>query len=408
MWSPRLFQSTRDAWVAISPAMMINSIRKTPPTPMPRAGWPRRLACSYSISLSTPHRISRAGQKRAKSEPRWWMSMIPIVPSRNSTPIRMSTTGPAIERCGGRGVGIGGGIGGGMIGLATVHLTCRRNWRNGWSRRRRRNWPSRRVRAQSLERNVSLHRCASLQQFKRAHHQQNDRPGAAKVQIRPAQVLQQEQDADGEYNRRPRDPPGAAARTITVRSMRTERAPVAREHPAAEKDQNHRPEAIQAEFGQAHGMQQEEHTDQNEHDRTHRNFAGLDLRSAAKSCRQAERIRYRLRHLDRPGRAHRIDNLVDDEEHQAQDANSLECVVAVILRRISAGEKGGKDGQMRQSLGILPGVHGAHAEGEKSGQNSGDCRVGPAAAGGRWRWRGNRARWCRSVRGRREAARNET
>src|SRR5450631_756703 len=242
MCSPMRFQSKRDAWVAMSPAPIRNSIRKTPPTPMPRVGWPERLACSYSISLSTPHRISRAGQKWANSDPRRWISRIPIVPSRNRTPIRISTTGPAIERCGGRGV---------IVGLATVHLTGWRNWWNGWNRRCGRNRTSRarQVRACCERRNVSFGGCTSLQQLDSANHQQNYRPGAAKV--RHMHVLDQEQEADGEKHRRAHKFSRAAARTSAARTTSRQEAPVAGEQPAAKSDQNEWPEAIDAVFHQA-------------------------------------------------------------------------------------------------------------------------------------------------------------
>src|SRR5208282_1413041 len=179
--------------------------------------------------------------------------MIPIVPSRNSTPIRTSTTGPAIERCGRRG-GIGG-IGGlgGIIGLATVHLTGRRNWRNGWNRRLRRNRPSSnwQFSVEPRGRNMSFHRGASLQQFDSSKHQQNYRPGAVKAKARLVQVLQQEQAANRQKHRGAHNPPGAAALTWAARTSARKQTPIASEKPAAKYDQNHGPEAIQAEVSQA-------------------------------------------------------------------------------------------------------------------------------------------------------------
>src|ERR1035437_8787377 len=50
-----------------------------------------------------------------------------------------------------------------------------------------------------------------------------------------------------------------------------------------------------------------------------------------------------------------------------------------------------KDPQMRQSLGVLPGVNRAHAEREKSSKHSGHRRVGAAASRLRW-WRRHRPR----------------
>jgi len=63
---------------------------------------------------------------------------------------------------------------------------------------------------------MSFNRRASLQQFHRANHQQNYRPGAAKVQVVHMQVLQQEQDADGKNHRWTHQPPRAAARTLAA------------------------------------------------------------------------------------------------------------------------------------------------------------------------------------------------
>src|ERR1700674_722561 len=386
MCSPRLFQSTRAAWVAISPTPIRKSIRKMPPTPMPRAGWPKRLACSYSINLITPHRISRAGQKRANSLPRLWISRIPIVPHRNSTPIRMSTTGPAIERCG------GGGGGGGIIGLATVHLACRWNWRDRWHGRRRRNRASRIWRDCTWSppprwRNMVRIRCTTLQQLDPPNHEQNYRPGAAKVHH--MQVPQQEQEADRHHHRRAHDPPGAAARTLAARTKWTpQRAPVACEHPRADCNQNQRPEAIQTVFGPAHGVQHEQHAHQNKNDRTHWDFARLNFSSAPKRCRQAKRIRDRLSRLDRSCRTHRINNLVDPKEGYANSAEGAQSRGVIAVGGVGPGDEQNKNGQMRQSLRILAGVHSTHAERKKSGENSRHSRIGSTAASRRRRrWR---------------------
>ena len=143
----------------------------------------------------------------------------------------------------------------------------RRFWRY------RRNRTSGRVRARPRRQNVSFSRGASLQQFDSANHQQNYRPGAVKAQARLVQVLQQEQAADSKQQRRTHDPPGAAARALAARTTRRQQAPIAGEQPGTERDQNQRPEAVKAE-SEAHGMQQEEHAEQDEHDRAHRDIAG--------------------------------------------------------------------------------------------------------------------------------------
>jgi len=134
----------------------------------------------------------------------------PIVPSRNRTPIRISTTGPAIERCGTRGVGVCG-----IIGLATVHLT---GWWYGWCWRNRRHggiWPPTDSRPASSTPHVPPS-MRSLQQFDRANDQQNDWPGAVKVQTRQVHVLQLEQYADGQKHHRSHDPPCSATRTLAT------------------------------------------------------------------------------------------------------------------------------------------------------------------------------------------------
>ncbi len=136
-----LFQFTRAAWVAMSPMMIRNTIRKTPAHANTANRLPVTLGLFVFDQLQDAQRISRAGQKRAKSDPRLCMSRILIVPSRNITPIMINTTGPAMER-GGRGDCIGGGV---MVGLATVHLTRWRDRWNRWYRRYWRNRPSRRI-----------------------------------------------------------------------------------------------------------------------------------------------------------------------------------------------------------------------------------------------------------------------
>src|SRR5580658_9663372 len=109
-----------------------------------------------------------------------------MVPRRKTTPIRIRTTGPAIDRCG-RG---GGMMGGGTFGLATIHLTGGRNWWNGrfgWHWRNRASGGAGACREGLI---VSLDRCATLQQFYAADYQQKDRPGMAEAEVFQVQVLQ--------------------------------------------------------------------------------------------------------------------------------------------------------------------------------------------------------------------------
>src|SRR6202142_720017 len=234
-----------------------------------------------------------------------------------------------------------------MIGLATVHLTARWNggWQNGgwwrrWDRWHGRNRPSRdrRVCTRRQRWNVSLDRCASLQQFDSANHQQNYRPGAVKVQR--MQVLKQEQGADGQKHRRTHESAVAAARALAARtSFRTEQSPVAGEQPTADSNQNQRPEAVDAIFHQAQSMQKKEHAQQNEHDRTHRDLAGLDFRPAAKSCCEAEGVRYGLCHLDCLGRAHRINNLVDVKKGNAKAADDAQSFAVSVVAGTGPGNE---------------------------------------------------------------------
>src|SRR4029077_20483412 len=109
--------------------------------------------------------------------------------------------------------------------------------------------------------------------------------------------------------------------------------------------------------------------------------------SSAKRCRQAEGIRDRLRHLDRLCRTHRINNLVDPKEGDAQSAEDTQSRGVIAVGSIGPRDEQNKNGQMRQSLGILPGVHSPHAEGKESGKNSRHGRIGSTAASrSRWWW----------------------
>src|ERR1035438_4820266 len=126
-------------------------------------------------------------------------------------------------------------------------------------------------------------------------------------------------------------------------------------------------------------MQQEEHAQQNEHDRPHGDLAGLDLCPAAKGCRQAEGIRDWLRHLNRLCRAHRINDLVHVKEGDAEAADNAQSLAMSMAAGARPGNQQGHDRQMRQSLGILAGVDSTHAEGTESGKNSCHRRIGPAA-----------------------------
>jgi hypothetical protein len=89
--------------------------------------------------------------------------------------------------------------------------------------------------------------------------------------------------------------------------------------------------------------------------------------------------RHRLRHLNRLRRAHRINNLVDDEERDAEsaeDAQSPEWSLSAAL----PGDEQNKDGQMCQPLGILPGVNRAHAEGKNPARIPATVGFGPLPA----------------------------
>ena len=138
-------------------------------------------------------------------------------------------------------------------------------------------------------------------------------------------------------------------------------------------------------------MQQEEHAQQNEYDRTHRNSAGLDRCPAAKCCRQTVRIGSGQTGLYGARRAHRIDNLVNVEEADGDAADNAQSFAVPAVASANPSNQHTKDPQMRQSLGVLPGVNRAHAEGEKSSKNSGHRRVGAAASRLRW-WRRHRPR----------------
>ena len=67
--------------------------------------------------------------------------------------------------------------------------------------------------------------------------------------------------------------------------------------------------------------------------------------------------------------------------------------MSIVARAYSCDEQC-KDGKMRQSLGILPGVNGANAEGKESSKNSRHGRVRPAAGcRRRRRWQGFAPKW---------------
>ena len=172
-----------------------------------------------------------------------------------------------------------------------------------------------------------------------------------------------------------------AARASATSGAVARQAPVAREHPASERDQDERPEAVESK-SEPHRMEQEQHAEQNEHDRAHGNFARLDLCAAAKSRRQTKGIRHRLRHLNCLCRAHRINDLVYVKEGNAEAADNAQSFAMSAVAGVSPGDEQNKSRQMRQSLGILPGVNRAYAEGKESGENSSDRRVRSTAASG--------------------------
>src|ERR1035441_2924076 len=301
-----------------------------------------------------------------------------MVPIRNTTPIRISTTGPAIERCGGRGVG-------GIIGLVTVHLTSGRNGWYGWNRRRGRNRASGRGGAGCQRRNVSFSRGGSLQQLDAADNQQNAARVAEKTNI--TETVDQSDYTDRHEDRGPHQ---ALSPTLLARATLSgaDQSPASREYPTADSDKNHSPETVEIQIKQTSRVQQEDRAHNEEHDRAHRDFAGLDLCPAAKSGRQAEGIWDRLRHLDRLCRTHRIDDLVDVKKGDAEAADNAQSFAMSVVARAGPGDEQSEDGQVRQSFGVLPGVDGAHAKGEESGEDSGHRRV-RAAAASRRRRRGN-------------------
>src|ERR1700687_46963 len=101
-------------------------------------------------------------------------------------------------------------------------------------------------------------------------------------------------------------------------------------------------------------MQQEDHAEQDEHDRAHWNLAGFDLGSAPKGGRQTVRIRSGQTGLNGTRRAHRVNNLVDDEERDSDAADRWQHIARSVTTRYQQS----KNAQVRQALGVLPVVHG--------------------------------------------------
>src|SRR5208283_4083090 len=272
-------QSTRETPVAISPAMITNTIRKTPPTPMPRPGTPAGLHCSCSMSLMMPHKMSRSGQNLPNKMPSPCQFAIPIVPSRNRMPSRISTIAPAIER-GRCGAGGSGGVGV-ITGLATVHLTGSR-WRHRRNHFRGRHW-------RSLWRNsdVPLERRAALEELHASNDQQQNWPGA--VEAHPAERFKQKEEPERDQHRRSHRAARTAARALAGAKSSTGQAKVAGKQPASDRDQNERPETVKADL-EPHRAQQKQDSKQDEYDRADRNLVGLNLRACAERGGQTIRI----------------------------------------------------------------------------------------------------------------------
>ncbi len=163
------FQSTRDAWVAISP----RSDQEQHQENAADANAARRLAVALGLFVFDQLEHAPQDQQRRPEAREQRAEVVdvhdPHRPQQEQHSHQDQHDGPGDRTMRRRG-GIGGG-GGGMIGLATVHLTGRRNWWNGWRRRSRpapELRPSRRIRSRMVsasERNVSFRRCASLQQL---------------------------------------------------------------------------------------------------------------------------------------------------------------------------------------------------------------------------------------------------
>src|ERR1700722_1614182 len=156
-------------------------------------------------------------------------------------------------------------------------------------------------------------------------------------------------------------------------------SPLLGEHPSAKQDQNQRPETIDTEFPDVHGVEQKEHAQSNQDDRNHRDIFGFALLTQAECLRQSEWIRWGLAFLKRAGGSHCVNDLIDVEK---SDGNAEQRVPAsgVIGREYEQS----KNQQVSQSLGVLRAINRAHSERKKSGQDA--CNRGVRARAGRPWW----------------------
>ena len=223
----------------------------------------------------------------------------------------------------------------------------------------------------------------ALQQFHHANHQQDGWPGA--IEAGDTEALEQQQSSDRQKHDRPHDPSHAAAVAAAVQSdsfahaagcasaahgMNSDHSPLPGEHPGSQADQNERPETVEAELPDVHGVQQEEHAESNQDDRNGGNILGLSLLSHAEGLSQTEWIWRGLAGLKSVSRAYGIDNLVDVKECDG-DAEQRIPTSGVI----GGEDEQSEDEQVGQSLGVLRAVDGADAEGKESSEDAGDCGI---------------------------------
>ena len=213
----------------------------------------------------------------------------------------------------------------------------------------------------------------ALQEPDNSDNEQDCGPGA--IEAHDVQALQEKQYADSEQHGRAHDFAHAAAITLATGTASSDQSPLPGEHPTAKKNQNQRPEAVEAKLEDVHGVQQKKHTQANQDDGNKGNVLGFRPVSHAERLRQAEWIRRGQAFLQRTGSAHGIDDLVDVEKRDAEAEDEIQTAGV-----IGTEDEQSKDEKVCESLRILRTVNGADAEGKKAGQNARDGGIGARAS----------------------------
>ena len=164
--------------------------------------------------------------------------------------------------------------------------------------------------------------------------------------------------------------------------IRSNPAPAFREEPDSQGNNKDGPHPVSVKFEDPNCLQQEQCTQSDQDNRCRGHLGGFDFVASPKGLAEAQRIRGRFSHLEGPGGANGINDLVHVKECDSQAENRIQA--RVVYNRLAPYQQR-ESHQVRQSLGILAGVNRAHAEGKEAGQNA---RHGGIRTGARRDWRG--------------------